>query len=255
MKISIFVKYYIIFPFIILIAILLDYVFAVFLSKSIMVYFYPDNNFITFYEASICAILAAIVPLIILYIQLKASHNQFAYVQKRNDIISIVNISLDYLKIYNIDELKQLLFEWQYNRKSKKDLQETLSELKDNADSIWLKMLFSVNQSHKASCEFISAQELNYLMLCEIYEDLRFLFCYTYSEAIVEASKENSKISLKRSHLTSCLKEKLLVKAIFQKYDLSYGSVKEQVFRYINILKSLLNDTYYIYEKNEDAKS
>lgn len=254
MKYSRFIKYYIIPPFIILIGIILDYVFALFLSKNIMGYFYPDNDFLTFYETSLCTIIASLIPLMILYIQLRTSHNQFSYVQNKNDIMNFINISLDYLKIYNIDELKQLLLDWQYNHKSKNDLQEKILKLKDNADRIWLKLLFSVNQKNKISSEFISTQESNYLKLCEIYEDLSFLFCYTYPEALEEASKDNPNISLQRTHLTRCLKEKIIVKAVFQKYDLSYDLVKGQVFHYINNLKSMLNETYHIYGKNEDAK-
>lgn len=255
MKISRLVKYNLILPIIIIIAILLDYFVAVFLSKTIMGYFYPDNDFITFYETSMCAILAAIVPLAILYIQIRASHNQFAYVQKKNDIVNLINILLDYLKVYNIDELKQLLFDWQHNYKSNKDLQIRLLELKEGADRIWLRLSLSVNQDNKVSCNFISTQESNYNMLCEIYEDLRVLFCYNYSEAIIISSEENTNISLIREHLSHCLKEELLVKAVFQKYDISYEIVKEQVFSFISILKSKLNNTYHIYGKTEDKNS
>lgn len=254
MKISRPIKYYIIYPIIMMIAIFLDYIIAVYISRNIIGYFFHENDFLTFYETSMSAILASIVPLIVLFIQLRSSHNQFAYVQKKNDIIDIVNISLDYLKIYNIDDLKQLLFDWQYNHKSRKDLQKSLLDAKDNADRIWLKLSLSINQNNKVSSNFISTQESNYLILCEIYEDLKILFCYTYSEAIVEISKENSNISLIRSHLMSCLKEKLLVKAIFRNYNVSYGSVKKEVFSYITILKSNLNDTYNIYGKGENEK-
>lgn len=137
MKISRPIKYYIIYPIIMMIAIFLDYIIAVYISRNIIGYFFHENDFLTFYETSMSAILASIVPLIVLFIQLRSSHNQFAYVQKKNDIIDIVNISLDYLKIYNIDDLKQLLFDWQYNHKSRKDLQKSLLDAKDNADRIW----------------------------------------------------------------------------------------------------------------------
>lgn len=254
MRRSRLIKIYILYPILALIAILLDYTVAVCLSKYIVGHLFPDNEFITFYESSISAILAAIVPLLVLYIQLRTSHNQFTYVQKKNDISDIVNISIDYLKIYNIEELKHLLYDWQYKHQSNIILQNKLLELKDHADRIWLKLCLSINQDNQVSSNFILTQNSNYLILCEIFEDLRILFCYDYSEAKMINSSGYKKISEYSNRLSYCLSEKMLVKAVFEDYDLKYDKVKNQVFSYIRQLNTDLSKTYKVYGKNENEK-
>lgn len=199
-------------------------------------------------------IVPAFVPLLAVFYQMKQNHNQFAYTQKKNDISHIIDLSVQYLAIYDIDKLKQLLYDWQYNKRPRQEIKIELNKLKDCADKIWLQLSFEINSDNLYSLTFSSLQIKNYTILCDIFEDLRILFCYDYSDVKKNNSLEFRKISECRNRLSYCLSEKMLVKAVFEDYNLTYDKVKNQVFAYIKRLKADMSKTYKVYGKNENEK-
>lgn len=215
---------------------------------------FDDKDLIGYYSSAINTFVAAIVPVFVLFAQIMYYHKQFSFGQRKNELSTIINLSIKYLNIYNLDILKQLLFDWQYNRESHDSISKELKRIKEEADTIWLQFSFEINPDDIVSIEFLSNQKKNYKILCSIYEDLRILFNYSYSELRDVKSTAYKRISDMGGRLSYCLNEKLLVKAVFEDYSISYSQVKDEIEEYLNILKKNLNNTLKIYEKTNNEK-
>lgn len=225
-----------------IICMMLEYLLIQYLSNLL-----EDKNLIGYYISFINIFVAAVVPMIVLYVQIKSNHNQFSYNQKKNDISTIIDLSIEYLNLYNIDILKQLLYEWQYNINSRENLSKELRQLKEKANTSWLRFSFEINPDDNLSTEFISNQAENYKILCHIIADLEILFKYNYSNLRDPKSDAYQKLSESGSRLQYCLNEKFLVNAVFEDYDISYSRVKNEINEYLNKLKSNLTDTLKVY--------
>lgn len=219
-----------------------DYIFL-----KVLATYLEDKELINYYSSAINTIIMAIIPIFVLYVQIKTNHNQFAYSQKKNEISYIINLSIKYLNMYNFEVLKQLLFDWQYSYKSPKNCRKELKRITDEAAITWLQFSFQINTDDNISKTFLSNQSTNYNLLCCIFEELRTLFCHSYSDLRDSKSNSYKRLAESGSRLIYCLNEKLLVKAIFEDYDISYSKVKDEINSYINTLKSDLNNTLKIY--------
>lgn len=206
-----------------------------------------DKEIIGYFSSAVNTFLMASVSIFVLLAQIITNHNQFTYIQKKNDISTIIELSIKYLNMYKIDNLKQLLYNWQYNINSRENLYKKLEQLKEEAYSIWLRFSFEINPDDNVSIEFLSNQTKNFKVLCDIFEDLKNLFSYSYSNLRDTNSEAYKRMSESGSRLAYCLNEKLLVKAVFEDYDISYSRVKGETNEYLNKLKLDLTDTLKVY--------
>lgn len=223
------------------IALIADYFTAAAVAKYWINPLFPDYDWMGFYIPSVGTIIMATVSISILYIQQKTNISQFRYAQKKDEITRLIYLMTKYVNTFNFDSLYRLSFEWQNNIKSRNQLENDLSKIRNNAEMIWLQLSLEINSKDKVSMEFLTSQSSNFNSLCKIFEDLRMLFFFDSSEIADRCISVNNDLTETYEYLSSFFRRTTFTKDIPDNYGISYEMVKKQVFSYVDSLKSDLN--------------
>lgn len=203
---------------------------------------------LTFWGSYIGAILSSGIAFYVLYKNRKDQFSLLAYQLEKEEIDKTMNSAVNYIQIYNENNLKMIYNNWRRNN-DKVTCQENIRELMDFAFVSFTSFTIRYPKQRLTTDPFFISQQINYVRLCHLLGDLQFLFSldsllWNKPLDIKEKLKSYELSNIFTGVLNSSHENISVFDLLMKRYDLGLKKVESEVRTFIENERKNLEDKF-----------
>lgn len=203
---------------------------------------------LTFWGGYIGAILSSGIAFYVLYKNRKDQFSSLAYQLEKDEIDKTMNSAVNYIQIYNENNLKMIYNNWKRTN-DKVSCQENIRELMDFAFVNFTSFTIRYPEQRLTTDPFFISQQINYVRLCHLLWDLQLLFSLDSSlwnrpSDIMEKLKDFKPSDIFKAILNSSHEKISVFDLLLKRYDVKQEKVESEVRTFIENERNNLEDKF-----------
>ena len=207
---------------------------------------------LTFWGSYIGAVLSSGIAFYVLYKSRKDQFSSLAYQLEKEEIDKAMSSAINYIQIYNENNLKMIYNTWRRTN-DKVSCQENIRELMDFAFIKFTSFTIRYPNQRLTTDLFFISQQINYVRLCNLLQDLQLLFSLDSSlwnrpYDIMEKLKKIELSDIFKAILNSSHENISVFDLLLEKYDVGLEKVESEVRAFLE------NEREKLENKFENAK-